>query len=180
MYTCVDLKEGLRAEVSSEWKRHFIPTFKSTSSDQYFTTTPGMCYFSIIQFKIHTEWIETSSLPTGRRSTHSRSVALSVFMNSCLARKRMSGSYLRTERLSLLWGSRSVTCVCVPTLLSALTWHPGWSVARGADVSPPAVRWGCPLEIHRGRCASHSPPECGRTAPSHRHRWSLIHFYSYC
>ncbi len=60
--------------------------------------------------------------------------------------------------------------------LVALTWHPGLSVARGDGVSPPAVQWGCPREIHRGRCASHSLPECGRTAPLHRHTYSELHY----
>lgn len=74
----------------------------------------------------------------------------------------------------------------VPLLPLALTWHPGWSVAQGDDVSPPAVQWGCPLEIHRGRSASRSLPGCVRTAPSDRdkekwkprrnfeHHWLII------
>lgn len=41
-------------------------------------------------------------------NTHSRSVALSVFMNSCLARRRMSGSNLSTERWGSLWDDHSL------------------------------------------------------------------------
>lgn len=34
-----------------------------------------------------------------RENAYSRSVALSVFMNSCLARSRISGSYLMSKQI---------------------------------------------------------------------------------
>ena len=42
-------------------------------------------------------------MTVAKGNTHSRSVALSVFMNSCLARRRMSGSNLRTDHQSCVW-----------------------------------------------------------------------------
>lgn len=57
--------------------------------------------------------------------TYSRSVALSVFMNSCFARSRMSGSNLRAERQSSHWGhqtaSNSHIAFIFPNLLDILT-----------------------------------------------------------
>lgn len=104
---------------------------------------------------------------TVRGNTHSRSVALSVFRNSCLARRRMSGSNLNAERNIF-----SYICLYIhwATILHplAITWHPGWFVSRGDDVSPPAAQLGCPQGIHREHFASHSLPECERRAPSCR------------
>lgn len=51
---------------------------------------------------------------------------------------------LGSSLLALVRLQNAVACVCMLTdnhlMSSALTWHPGWSVSRGADVSPPAVR----------------------------------------